>query len=62
MGYKNEKVFHFLDELLKTEFHTNSRKAILAALSRATGSESILENKIYRYELEKTVPDEQKIL
>ena len=62
MGYKNEKVIHFLEELLKTEFHTNSRKAILAALSRATGSESILENKIYRYELEKTVPNEQKIL
>lgn len=62
MGYKNEKVIHFLDELLKTEFHTNFRKAILIALSRATGSESILENKIYRYELEKTVPDEQKIL
>ena len=62
MGYKNEKVIHFLEELLKTEFHTNSRKAILIALSRATGSESILENKIYRYELEKTVPDEQKIL
>lgn len=62
MGYKNEKVIHFLDELLKTEFHTNFRKAILIALSRATGSESILENKIYRYELEKTVPNEQKIL
>ena len=62
MGYKNEKVIHFLEELLKTEFHTNFRKAILIALSRATGSESILENKIYRYELEKTVPDEQKIL
>lgn len=62
MGYKNEKVIHFLEELLKTEFHTNSRKAILAALSRATGSESILENKIYRYELEKIAPNEQKIL
>jgi hypothetical protein len=41
---------------------TNFRKAILIALSRATASESILENKIYRYELEKTVPNEQKIL
>lgn len=62
MGYKNEKVIHFIEELLKTEFQTNFRKAILIALSRATASESILENKIYRYELEKTVPNEQKIL
>jgi len=62
MGNKNEQVTQFLENLLHTEFHTNFRKAILIALSRATSSESILENKIYRYELEKTVPHEQKIL
>ena len=36
MGNKNEQVTQFLENLLHTEFHTNFRKAILIALSRAT--------------------------
>ena len=61
MGNKNEMVTDFLENLLTTEYHTNLRKAILIAITRATSSLSVLEKRIYNFELEKLVPEEHKI-
>lgn len=55
-------VTDFLENLLTTEYHTNLRKAILIAITRATSSLSVVEKRIYNFELEKLVPEEQKIL
>ena len=62
MGNKNKMVTDFLENLLTTEYHTNLRKAILIAITRATSSLSVVEKRIYNFELEKLVPEEQKIL
>lgn len=61
MGNNNKQVTDFLENLLKIEFHTNLRKAILIATTRANSSVSVVEKRIYNFELEKQIPNEHKI-